>query len=261
MARANFLASDRPDIAFAVKELCRSMSSPALRDEEAFKRLARYLLGRPRLVWHFGWQKKPAHVDIWSDSDWAGCVKTRRSTTGGAMMRGWHVLKVWSTTQDTIALSSAEAELIAAVRGAAEGLAMRSVLRDLGEDCSLQLHLDSSAAIGICRRTGVGRVRHLDTRLLWIQELVRDGRLEVGKVAGTENPADLMTKHLSAECIFEHCQRLSCFAHEGRAKLAPRCALGLCSAGLRRRRIEESAPRRGVRAPAGTPGQRHHSFA
>ena len=53
------------------------------------------------------------------------------------MVRGSHVLKVWSTTQATIALSSAEAELIAAVRGTAEGLAMQSVLRDLGAECSL----------------------------------------------------------------------------------------------------------------------------
>jgi hypothetical protein len=181
VARANFLASDRPDIAFAVKELCRGMSSPTVRDAEALKRLARYLLGRPRLVWHYGWQKKATRIDVWSDSDWAGCVRTRRSTTGGALMRGGHVLKIWTTTQATIALSSAEAELIAAVRGAAEGLAMKSILSDLGEECSLRICLDSSAAIGICRRTGVGKIRHLDTRLLWIQELVRDGRLEVVK--------------------------------------------------------------------------------
>ena len=62
-------------------------------------------------------------------------------------MRGRHVLKVWSTTQATIALSSAEAELIAAVRGAAEGLAMKSILSDLGEECGLRICLDSSAAI------------------------------------------------------------------------------------------------------------------
>jgi hypothetical protein len=137
-------------------------------------------------------------------------------------MRGRHVLKTWSGTQATIALSSAEAELIAAVRGAAEGLAVRSLVRDFGLDCGLRIHVDSSAAIGICKRTGVGKIRHLDTRLLWIQEAVRDGTLEVVKVLGTENPADLMTKHLGAEQITECLTRLSGWEREGRAQAAPR---------------------------------------
>ncbi len=215
-ARANFLASDRPDIAFAVKELCRGMSAPTARDPEALKRLARYLLGKPRVVFHYAWQRAPESLDVYTDSDWAGCVKTRKSTTGGALLRGRHVLKTWSGTQATIALSSAEAELIAAGKGAAEGLAVRSLVRDFGRNCALRVHVDSSAAISICRRTGAGKVRHLDTRLLWVQELVRDGTIEVIKVAGTVNPADLMTKHLPAEAISANLTRLDCFEREGR---------------------------------------------
>jgi hypothetical protein len=221
-ARANFMACDRPDVAFAVKELCRGMSAPTTRDADALKRLSRYLLGRPRLVLHFAWQTRPALLEVFSDSDWAGCIRTRKSTTGGALMRGRHVLKTWSGTQATIALSSAEAELIAAVRAAAEGLAVRSLVRDFGLDCGLRIHVDSSAAIGICKRTGVGKIRHLDTRLLWIQEGVRDGTFEVIKVLGTENPADLMTKHLGAEQISECLTRLSGWEREGRAQAAPR---------------------------------------
>ena len=165
-ARANFLAQDRPDITFSVKELCRGMSRPTGRDMEALKRLARYLAGKPRLVLHFGWQRTPGVLSIYSDSDWAGCLRTRRSTTGGALMRGAHVLKTWATTQPTIALSSAEAELIAAVRGAAEGLSALTICADFGHECRLRVHLDSSAAIGVTKRRGVGKIRHLDTRLL-----------------------------------------------------------------------------------------------
>ena len=169
-------------------------------------------------------------------------------------MRGRHVLKTWSSTQSTVALSSAEAELIAAVRGASEGLAMRSIAEDLGVECSLRLNLDSSAAIGICRGTGVGRVRHLDTRLLWIQECVRDGRLTVDKVPGVVNPADLLTKHLGADVIFGHLGRLSCEAREGRARLAPKCVIGACTAPAGPTRTERSGLRRG--APAGKPRSR-----
>ena len=136
-------------------------------------------------------------------------------------MRGRHVIRTWCGTQATVALSSAEAELIAAVRGAAEGLAVSSISSDLGRPCGLRIHLDSSAAMGICKRTGVGKVRHLDTRLLWIQDLVRDGRVTVCKVAGTENPADLLTKHLAADQISTHLVCLENWPREGRAIAAP----------------------------------------
>ena len=168
-------------------------------------------------------------------------------------MRGRHVLKTWSSTQATVALSSAEAELIAAVRGAAEGLAMRSIAGDVGLRCGLRLSLDSSAALGIVKRTGVGKVRHLDTRLLWIQEHVRDGAVEVINVKGEDNAADLMTKHLSGDVIFGHLNRLGGEARQGRARLAPRCTVGACAVSAEPARTTRSGPRRGVKTSAGMP--------
>jgi hypothetical protein len=220
VARANFLSADRPDISYAVKELCRSMSAPTSRDDEALKRLSRYLLGRPRMVMEFVWQE-PMPITVYTDSDWAGCLTTRKSTSGGALMRGTHLLRHWSATQPTIALSSAEAELAAIVRGASEALGMRSLMRDLHRDTTVQIWADASAAIGIVRRSGVGRVRHLDTRMLWIQQKVREGDLQLGKVDGQVNPADLFTKPLPTEAISEHCFRMSCACRTGRAATAP----------------------------------------
>ena len=136
-------------------------------------------------------------------------------------MRGNHVLKTWSTTQPTIVLTSAEAEFIAAVRGAAEGMSAKTLCSMFGRQCNLRVHLDSSAALGVAKRKGVGKIRHLDTRLLWIQERVHAGDLIVLKVAGTENPADLMTKHLSEEASSACMVRLGCWPREGRAAIAP----------------------------------------
>lgn len=221
VARANFLAVDRPDIAFAVKELCRSMSSPSDADEEAFKRLARYLIRYPRMVLSFAWQRAPHTIDVYTDSDWAGCLRTRKSTSGGVLMRGGHLLRHWSSTQATVALSSAEAELISIVRGAAEGLGLRSLLQDLGLTANVRLSADASAALSICRRTGAGKVRHLDTRLLWVQDRVRHGELIVHKIPGRENPADVLTKHVSAEILAALLCVLACFPRTGRAKVAP----------------------------------------
>jgi hypothetical protein len=99
-ARANFLAQDRPDVQFAAKEACRDMSAPKVTSQAKLKRLARYLVEFPRLVWEFHeWQVQPENLITYSDSDWAGCVRTRRSTSGGAATLGGCGLKTWSSTQ------------------------------------------------------------------------------------------------------------------------------------------------------------------
>ena len=164
-ARANFLAIDRPDISFAVKELCRGMARPTKHDEVALKRVARYLIGKLRMILHFGWQERPRGVTAMTNSDWAGCLKTRKSTSGGVTMQGAHALRHWSTTQATVALSSAEAELIGIVKGASEAIGARSLLEDFGVPCTIDVCTDASAAAGACKRTGAGCIRHLDTRL------------------------------------------------------------------------------------------------
>ena len=80
---------------------------------------------------------------------------------------------------------------------------------------------DASAALGIIHRKGLGRTRHIDTGLLWIQQTAAEKRLSYGKVLGTDNPADLMTKHLTAAVIARHCSKMSAVFPSGRAETAP----------------------------------------
>ena len=131
-ARANYLAQDRPDIAFAAKELCREFAKPSKSSYLKLKRLARYLLGKPRLIWKYDYQDSTTQLRVFVDTDFAGCHKTRRSTSGGCGLIGSHLIKAWSTTQTTIALSSGEAELTGIVKGAAQAMGLRSVAQDLG---------------------------------------------------------------------------------------------------------------------------------
>ena len=91
-------------------------------DDVIIKRDVRYLLKFPRLVVEYPWQSDPAEIVVCTDSDWGGCVRARRSTSGGCLMRGRHLIVHWSRTQQLVALSSAEAELNAAVKAAQEGL-------------------------------------------------------------------------------------------------------------------------------------------
>ena len=187
VARANYLAQDRPDIAFAVKEACRDMSAPTISSWEKIKRVVRYLRGEPRVVYDYRWQGQE-DLTVYVDTDWAGCFKSRKSTSGGAIVRGTHLLKHWSTTQQTIALSSGEAELKGIVKGAAEGMGLQSVGRDLNTELSIHLYTDSSAAMGIVARKGMGRVRHIEVGELWIQDAVKQRKITVSKVKGEENP-------------------------------------------------------------------------
>jgi hypothetical protein len=82
-ARGNYLGADRVDIQYAVKEVCRGMAKPTVGHKRKLKRLVRYLRGRKRVVWKFQWQGRPDTVEVFTDSDWAGCGKTRKSTSGG----------------------------------------------------------------------------------------------------------------------------------------------------------------------------------
>ena len=219
-ARANYLGLDRPDVAFAAKELCRRMGTPTRTDLEALRRLAKFLAGRPRIVYQFNWQE-PCQLDVYVDTDFAGCAETRRSTSGGCALHGGHLLKHWATTQKVVTLSSGEAELAGVVKGVGEALGLQSFARDLGIAIEIRVHADSSAAIGICRRSGIGRVRHLAVGQLWVQERLKVGDFALHKVAGEMNPADLLTKHVPREGLAKHCAAISVLPEAGRATSAP----------------------------------------
>jgi hypothetical protein len=181
--------------------------------------------GFPRVVYEFRWQPEvgiQAHVD----TDFAGCLATRKSTSGGCAMRGTHLIKHWSSTQKTVTLSSGEAELNGIVKGAAEALGLQSLGRDLGIEIELSLHTDSAAAVGICRRSGIGKVRHLAVGQLWVQEKRKNGAFRLYKIAGVDNPADALTKHLARDVLDKHVASMSLTRLDGRAVSAPKAQIG-----------------------------------
>ena len=97
------------------------MAQPTEQSWAAMKRLCRYLVGLPRMVYRYRFQKADG-VEVYTDTDWAGCPRTRKSTSGGCVMLGSHMIKSWSSTQSGVALSSGEAEFNGVVRGAGIGL-------------------------------------------------------------------------------------------------------------------------------------------
>ena len=112
-------------------------------------------------------------------------------------MHGRHCIKSWSSNQSAIALSSGEAEFYAMIKGSSELLGIISLAQDLNVSLNGHLHSDSSAAIGISQRRGLGKVKHMHTQYLWIQERIRAKDFVVHKVGTDNNVADLFTKHLA----------------------------------------------------------------
>ena len=205
-ARMNYMAQDNPAIQYAAKEVCRKMARPKIKDFSELKKLARFILGVKVVKWDFPWQSEIEAMDmkVYADSDWAGCLDTRRSTSGGVLMLGRHPLRTWSSTQATVATSSAEAELYAMAEGASRGLGFQSTLQEITDDVSLRVlrvWTDSAAAKAFASTRGLGRMRHVQVKDLWIQSLVKTGRISLGKVRGDLNVADALTKyHDGARC-------------------------------------------------------------
>ena len=137
-------------------------------------------------------------------------------------MVGQHCIRTWSSTQPSVTLSSGEAEFYGLVKAAGAGLGHQSLMKDLGLDLPVTVWTDSSAAIGIATRSGLGKLRHLETHTLWVQEKVRVGAIKVKKVRGEVNPADLFTKHLpSREKVHQLMKLFGCEYRSGRAEAAP----------------------------------------
>ena len=119
---------------------------------------------------------------------------------------GEHCIKTGCATQGAIALSSAEAEFYGMIEAVTRAKGLISLAKELGfEELVNLVHVktDSEAAKSFVCRRGLGKMKHLEIRDLWLQKEVRDGKVEVSKVRGDNNPADLMTKILCTRDIVE----------------------------------------------------------
>ena len=221
VARANFLAADRVDIQFAVKEATRCMAKPRDCDWQRLKRIGRYLLGNPRVILQFESQFQPSSITVYSDSDFAGCKRTRKSTSGFIIMHGNHCIRTGSKTQSLIALSSGEAELYALVKACSEGLGIQSLSKDFNRQLEIRTYTDASAALGIVGRKGLGKLRHVDTQFLWVQAAAARKSIEFSKLPGSENPSDICTKGVESWRLSEHLLRINVFTRSDRAVSAP----------------------------------------
>lgn len=113
---------------------------------------------------------------------------------------------------------------------------MSAMGRELNMNLSIRMLVDASAALGVAQRQGIGKIRHLQTGALWIQEQELKKVLKMGKVSGTDNCSDILTKNVSREILERHASGMDMEYREGRAEKAVQ--LHLLQRKLRQARAE-----------------------
>jgi len=174
-------------------------------------------------------------ICVHSDTNWAQCKRTRKSIACGVLEggpkggTGGTPITTYVRGQKTQALSSAEAEFGGGVTATAEGIFMQNVFNFFRFPVTLRVLMDSSAARGIFQRQGVGRVRHLEVKLLWVQQLLMHKKYSIGAVSTHDNKADVGTK-VHDRATFERlrllCGRMSLSQAEKATRIVAACAAG-----------------------------------
>jgi hypothetical protein len=194
----------RPDISFAVSELSRFVSNPGPAHLEAAKRVFRYLKQTVDLHLEYSPRAVPdfpiAENQLWGyvDSDWAGCPDDRRSTSGYVLMLNGAAISWRSKRQSVHALSSAEAEFIAASSVVQEVIFLRRLLSELGfpQQTSTPIFADNETCIRWSQGAvgGSERAKHIDLRRHFVHAASDQGILQLRKVDSKLNSSDILTK-------------------------------------------------------------------
>ena len=179
---------------YSVKETARKITCPTESDEMNLKRIVRYLKGAPSAKSLIEIITLSKFVNVKTDSDWAGQATTCKSTSGGVVQWRNATLTAWLRTQQTVSLSSAEAEFFALTTGVAEGMVTKHLLQELGHEVILMNHVDSQSAKAWASKRRLGRMKHVMLKYMYVQDVVENKLTNLAYISTKQNKADLMTK-------------------------------------------------------------------
>jgi transposase InsO family protein len=188
--------ASRPDISYAVNVLSRYISNPSFEHVVQLKRIIRYLMKTKDVC-----IKYQGHEPLigYSDSDYAGDVETRRSTTGYLFLLNGGPISWASQKQPCVALSTTEAEFVAACDAAKNLLWLKQFFIDIDEiqNCTT-LCIDNQSAIKLIYNPVYHKkTKHIDVKYNFIREKVCQGLIQIKYVPSCEQLADILTKALS----------------------------------------------------------------
>ncbi|KAG2404035.1 Retrovirus-related Pol polyprotein from transposon TNT 1-94 Protease [Vigna angularis] len=200
-----YLTATRPDIVFGVGLLSRFMEEPRASHLQGAKRILRYIKGT---LTEGIFYSNNSNVKLvgYTDSDWAGDIETRKSTSGYTFHLGTGVVSWSSKKQPTIALSTAEAEYIAVTSCATQAIWMRRMLEAMHQmqDTPTVIHCDNKSAISLSKNPVFhGRSKHIDIRFHKIRELVAKKEVVIKYLPTDEQVADIFTKPLKTELFYK----------------------------------------------------------
>lgn len=191
----------RPDLSAATNYFSQFQSCPTDEHWVHLKRILRYIKGTLDIGLVYQLNNDAPLLEVFCDADWANDLVDRRSVTGG-------VFKVYGSTvswvtrkQQTVALSSTEAELSALCTTTCHAMWLVRVLQDLGRttDGPIPVHEDNQSTIRIAEdERDCKRLKHVDTKFHFLRDLVLQGKIHISFVRSSEQQADVMTKGLPA---------------------------------------------------------------
>ena len=209
IARINYMAQDRPDLSVVARIMSQCMARPREGVRPCVKRTIRYLRKYPRCILEVTPAEAFDLLEVWTDSDWAGDIVSRKSCSGGSLQLGGTTVQHWSKVQSNVALSSGEAELNSAVKGVSEAIGLKELIQEVFDiNLAVRIDVDASACRGILLRQGSGKVKHLSTKQLWVQGAIQSFGLEVRKVPRVSNSADILTHPLSGDALAQGLQAM-----------------------------------------------------
>eukprot|EP00041_Stephanoeca_diplocostata_P026365 m.709787 g.709787 ORF g.709787 m.709787 type:complete len:1460 (-) comp22946_c0_seq1:513-4892(-) len=203
----------RPDIAFAIGRAASVMSNPGLPHWNLLWKIFRYTFHTRHLSLTLGTQTSssptgpPFVLSAFSDSDWATDVSSRKSISGYVCKINDSVIVWKSRQQASIALSSSQAETIAASFACREIVYLRRLLHELGfpQLGPTDLMVDSQSTIDSANHPMTSsRMKHVAVSDLWCRDLKEKGEIFMQKISGSQNPADIFTKPLGSLLFDRH---------------------------------------------------------
>ena len=197
----------RPDISQAVGVVSRYMHDPGKEHWQAVKWILRYILNTIEVGLMFEQDMQNGQCLVgYCDSDYAGDLDKRRSTTGYVFTLAKAPVSWKSTLQSTVALSTTEAEYMAVTEAVKEAIWLQGLLGELGVGQKhIKVHCDSQSAIHLAKNQVYhARTKHIDVRYHFIREILEEGGVIIQKIRTTENPADMTTKVVTT-VKFQYC--------------------------------------------------------
>ncbi|KYN50018.1 Copia protein, partial [Cyphomyrmex costatus] len=189
----------RPDIMFAVSKVSRYLNCYNNTHWNAVKKIIRYLKGTKhyRLVYN---KNKDSNIKVYSDADYAGCTDTRRSTTGYVLVKNGAAITWNSQRQNSVALSTMEAEFIAACAATKEAMWVKQFFNDINVCIvnPLTLYLDNQSAISFIKNHNYHKhSKHIEVKYNFVKEKYQAKDIDISFVSTESQLSDICTKALS----------------------------------------------------------------